>query len=481
VETVAARLPFAVLILLGLAAAVAAETSRLAGYSFDEQDLATGPDTVAIFQAARGQVRLSSNFRMSGYRSVEIRDVARDGDFPELQGYFPVQRRGRLYAHFSFLTTNPREPFNIAIAGPRRFGLSKDGIAFWLLVDEEGVLRHMSDSIPKRLTTVRSFVWYTVDVDYDIERGRYDLKIWTEDGTEPVVALPGQTNAGNHPGSAVDVFSFIGDLEDASNVTYYVDDVVIGTSEDVRLGPFVAPGRRKLFINSYLEYRKLQARRPRCFPVEGETNAEAAQAFRAGCAALEDDRAKEAEVLLEQAAAAAPQVPLYRLASAMAAFADGRLDVMAARLRAVYPQLFADARFAVALGMLATARGDLARGEELVRAAGEKGLDRDAMEAYYYALMSNERYAEARAYARRFSGPAQGREAAAAQWLERSADAAFFAGDRDEALADYSRAVELVAGNAPVLLKLSDLAFLSGDWVTERALRERYFGALRGE
>jgi hypothetical protein len=508
---VAGRISRAILILLALAGAAFGQSkSMLAGYSFDEDDLVSGPDTFAVFQAARGRVRLSSDFRVSGYRSVEIRDAAGDGEFPELQGYFALQTHGRLYAHFAFLTTDVRQELNIALAGPQRFTLAPNGIAFWLLVDKEGVLRHMSDSIPKRLAPLRPFVWYTVDVDYDIDAGRYALRIWPEDATEPLVALVDQKNAGSHPGSAVDKFSFIGDLEDASSVTYYVDDVVIGTSEDVRLGPFVAPGRRKLFVNSYLEYARLEAQRPRCFPGvsaadlgvdlrdaretealeralrTGRTDEQAtlpvraAASYRAGCLALDQGQAKEAEARFDRAATDDRNVPLYRLAAALAALADKRLEAAANRLRAVYVDAYADPRYAVVAGMLATADGDLTRAEATLRRAGESGV-RDAVDAYYYALIANRRYPEARAYARRFVQPAEGRERDAAMWLERAADAAFFGEDRDGALIDYSRAVELVPGNAPVLLKLSDLAFLSGDLATERSLRERYFGVLRAD
>jgi hypothetical protein len=507
VEAVAGRISRAVLIVLALAAHVAAAEapSLLAGYSFDEEDLVSGPDTFAVFQSARGRVRLSSDYRVSGYRSVELRDAAGNGDFPALQGYFPVQTHGRLFAHFAFLTTDAHEALNIALAGPAHFTLKPNGIAFWLLVDKDGVLRHMSDSIPKRLAAVRPFVWYTVDVDYDIDAGRYGLRIRAEDSREPVAALVDQPNAASHPGSSVDKFSFIGDLEDESNVVYYVDDVVIGTSESVRLGPFVAPGRRKLFVNSYLDYARLQAQRPRCFPVadpadvglvgrglddaaavwralraghaeeEAPGTVRAAAAYAQACRALDDGRAKEAEAGFAAAVTEIPHARLYRLSWALAALAERRLDAAAERLRAVYPDLYADPRYAVVAGMLATARGDLERAEATLRGAGEAGAP-EAVDAYYHALMANRRYPEARQYALR-----QAAKADAAMWHERAGDAAFFVEDRDGALEEYTRAAQLVPGNAQALLKLSDLAFLRGDWAAERALRERYFGALKSD
>ena len=110
---------------------------------------------------------------------MEIRDVAGNGDFSELQGYFPTQRTGRVFAHFALLTARPEEELNVALAGPRRFQLGKDGIAFWLAT-REGRFVHVSDSIPKKLAPVRGFAWYIVDVAYDVAAGRYDLTIHEE-------------------------------------------------------------------------------------------------------------------------------------------------------------------------------------------------------------------------------------------------------------------------------------------------------------
>ena len=64
----------------------------LVQYSFDDTLTDTGPDTFAVFQNAKGHVRLVSNIRFSGYRSIELHDVAGDQNFPELQGYFPERK-----------------------------------------------------------------------------------------------------------------------------------------------------------------------------------------------------------------------------------------------------------------------------------------------------------------------------------------------------------------------------------------------------
>jgi hypothetical protein len=244
----------AALLLLGFLGAVlpaaAAPSPILVSYSFDDGKTDTGPDTFSVFRNAHGNVQLSSTFRASGYQSVEIRDVAGDRDFPELQGYFPERRNGWLVLHFALLVTDPGEELNIALAGPQWFGLRKDGISFWLLT-RDGHLLHVSDSIPKKLLRLKPFTWYGIDADYDVERGRYDLRIFEEGLDEPVVSLKSQLNAPAQPGSAVSVFSFIGDQgKDVSNVVYYVDDVVLATDRAIKLPPFVAPGRRQFLADA---------------------------------------------------------------------------------------------------------------------------------------------------------------------------------------------------------------------------------------
>jgi hypothetical protein len=226
-------------------------TSRtLADHRFEGEPTPTGPDTFRVFEKARGRVDVSETFRWSGERSVEIRDVAGDRDFPELQGYFPLQESGVLWAHFALLFTDTEEPFNIALAGPAGFRLADGGIAFWLTA-RDGHLAHVSDGIPKKRLPIVPFTWYQVDVWYDVARGRYDLALRVEGEERPAVALAAQPNAASRPGSAVDKFSFIGDAgSDLSQVVYYVDDVVLGRDGPADLAPFVAPGRRRLFVDT---------------------------------------------------------------------------------------------------------------------------------------------------------------------------------------------------------------------------------------
>jgi hypothetical protein len=520
----ARRVPLAALALAAaVLAAAAAPPARatdaatvLVRYGFDDDDVATGPDTFAVFRAAHGRVGLSSAYHLSGYRAVEIRDAAGNGDFSELQGYFPQQREGHVFAHFALLTARPEEELNVALAGPRRFRLGPDGIAFWLAT-REGRFVHVSDSIPKKLAPVRGFVWYTVDVAYDVAAGRYDLTIREEGQREPVVALKGQPGAASQKASAVDVFSFISDpVDDASDVAYYVDDVSISTSREVVVPPLVAPGRRKLFVDAFAEYRRLQESRIRCLPaaslvdlglephdladpgalsavadlLAGEDGpvppglagarvaaVRAAAEWRRGCLALDEGRAADALSRFEGAAALAGRGRLYGLSAVLALAALARHDAAEDRLAAIAPEWADDPRLAIVSARLASARGDTARAQETLRAAAERG-DARAAERYYSALVWDARWREAgelaSAWARRATGVRR------ADWLERAGDAAFQAGEAAVARDLYEEAGRIAPAAASAFLKLADVAFVLQDLEAERRYRERYFGTLEG-
>ena len=525
-------------------ASAVARPAVLASYSFDD-DVATGPDTFAVWQGARhgrggrGHAKLTSAFHVSGHHSVELHDVAGDGDFPELQGYFPVRSAGRLFFHFAFLTTDPKQELNIALAGPRYFQLEKDGIAFWLAT-REGRLVHYSDSIPKRLFVPEAFVWYTVDVSYDIAAGHYDLRVRAEGRDEPLVSLRAQPNAASQPGSRVDKFSFVGaPWSDVSNVVYYVDDVVIGTDESVTKLAFTAPGRRKLFIDSFGEYQRLLRERPRCLPalnpedfglgpddLEALTAAgfseslqrlvaapgapearassergperwrrvlEAASGWSEGCAALERGDAGLALARFTAAADAAPEGRLFPLSAALALAALKRIEEADDRLAAV-SEWKHDVRYAVASAYVGLARQDLDRALEWLRDPAGRALDRDARpggdasvealvtEQYYYVLLWKGAYDDARDYALRMAERSGRARLLTAPWTVRAADASFYRHDTAEARELYERALAEERDWAllrEIYLKLADLAFLAGDLTGERRLREHYYGQLR--
>jgi hypothetical protein len=560
------RVVWALVVLLAPSAALGApKDAVLASYSFEDA-VATGPDTFAIWQGARhtgagrGRVALSDAFHVSGYRSVLIQDVAGDGDFPEVQGYFAARTAGRLFFHFAFLTTDPSEELNVALAGPRFFQLAKDGIAFWLAT-RQGMLVHVTDEVPRTLFAPEPFVWYAVDVAYDVGAGTYALTVLREGASAPFVALRDQKNAAGEPGSAVDKFSFVGSpYEDRSNVVYYVDDVVIGTDQSVVQLPFVAPGRRKLFVDLFADYQRQLRDRPRCLPVTSPSDlgleagdlagvgrkalramAErllgggplderaleavagdwrqvfaAAVEWKAGCDALDAGEPRRALELFERAAAAEPHAPLFTLSSVLALAALKRFPEADERLVALAGGRD-DPRYAVVSAYVGLARGDLEAAEAWLRDPASRVLDREAnpllalfakslpagalegfrgrlgeafpdrleetlvAEQHYYVQLWKGRYDAARDYALRMDERLRRAGLPATVWRERAADAAFYRRDLAEARDLYLAAIPGEKDHGALMalyLKLADIAHLTDDLETERALREHYYGTL---
>ncbi len=389
--------------------AAAAAPDTLVHYGFDDAQVDTGPDTFAVFENAKGRVKLSDALRYSGYRAVEIRDVSRDGDFPELQGYFPLRDSGRLYAHFAILITDPGENLNIALAGPRWFQLTRDGIAFWLTT-RNGFLYQYSDSMPKRLFAPTPFVWYRVDLSYDIDAGRYDLRVFEENRSQPLVERRDQINAANKPGSRIDKFSFIGDRgEDTSNVVYYVDDVLIGTDQGIVDAPLIAPGRRKLFIDYWNDYQHRLRERLACLPAtriedfgmdaavlaqirrqrgispirqinrDRSFSRQSLQAlpeptrgyatavwhWKQGCRALDRGEFEQAIARFEDALALVSNGRIFELSLLLAWAATGTTEQVDSRLLSLYGGWIDDPRFDIAIAMIAFTRREVLVAESL--------------------------------------------------------------------------------------------------------------------
>jgi len=506
------------LLLAGIISAQrAASPPTLVRYSFDDDLVDTGPDTFSIFQFGQGSVTLSTLHRYSGYRSVELRDIPGDHAFPELQGYFPLRSQGKLYLHFALMTTDPREELNIALAGPKWFTLRKDGIGFWLKT-ADGYLTQISDSMPKKLFAMQSFVWYVADVTYDIDAGSYDLTIRQDGVKAPVAHVVGQPNAPHQPGSRIDKFSFIGDHEtDASRVVYYVDDVLVGVDEAIIQQPFVAPGRRKLFVDYWNDAHRAKAARPAPLPLMSlpdlgigeeetailrqdgasellglilsgksagipETLAERSRTilqsvvvWRQGEAALRQGQPKLALDLFEQASRLAPSARLVQLDAVLALAHLARWEDVDQRLSRIAPHWRDDPRLPATLAIIGLARGDLEGVERQLRdSAASNGV---LAEQYFLTLLWKGESARADAFALQML--TRSSDAGKAQWQERRGDAAFISGDIRQARALYDTSLEGHAHPASVWLKLSDVCFRLGDLEQERAFRQRVYGALR--
>lgn len=408
-------------IICSLAQAEIDPAKVLVQYSFDQGGVATGPDTYSVYNFSQGNVQLSTAFSLSGSNAVEITDVAGSGNFPELQGYFKELRQGTLFAHFAFLVTNPEQELNIALAGPACFRLKQDGIGFWLK-SENGYLRQVSDSVPKKLFKLQRFTWYVVDLAYAIERGRYDLTILEEGSPLPLVQLKDQANASNNPHSVVDKFSFIGDLADRSNVDYYVDDVVVGTDQEIQQLPFVAPGRRRLFVDRFFEARSAQLQAATCFlpetlddlglspdqrnlllearltggllnlarlgepPILGDEAPAAIKelvsvlgVWREGCGNLAQNRLQKVVEKLKLVSAYFPASPAVQLSYALALFRAGRSLEFNQLLEQISLRWSDDPRYWAFLAKLAIEKGDLGEAESLLRIPAEQliGLPTD--------------------------------------------------------------------------------------------------------
>ena len=236
----------------------------LVNFSFEDAELKPNRNNFSIFEIGKGSVRQSTRYHYSGYHSLEIIDTPGDKQFPELQGYFPLRENVKLYLRFSLLTTTPEESLNIALAGPAWFSLKKDGIGFWLS-SKNGWIYHTTDSIPTKLFQIRGLVWYTFKIIYDVETGTYDIAVTEEGNSKPFVNLKKQWNAPHQPGSKVDKFSFIGDLgADDSAVSYYVDDILVGTDQKIDELPFKSQARKSLSFDGWHELKKVTGIKPQC-------------------------------------------------------------------------------------------------------------------------------------------------------------------------------------------------------------------------
>ena len=506
-----------ILILRSASAQPQTSPNALVRYSFDDELIDAGPDTLSVFQFGKGSVKLSTLYHFSGYRSVQIRDVAGDRDFPELQGYFPTRSKGKLYLHFAVMSTDAGEELNIALAGPQWFTLRKDGIAFWLKTSN-GYLTAMSDSMPKKLFAIRAFVWYVVDAAYDIDAGIYDLTIRQEGLQTPVVEVRGQPNAASQPGSKVDKFSFIGDHDtDLSNVVYYVDDVLVGVDEAIVHQPFVAPGRRKLFVDYWNETRRARAAHPAPLPImsladlgigmaetaalrqngAGELLGEALSGrlakvpdevsgpsrtilesvirWGAGASALTAGDAELALAMFDRATKLSPSAPLFQMDAVMALANLARWDEADRRLAGIVPQWRDDPRLPTALATIGLARGDLNAVEQHLR-EGAQWKDLLA-EEYFLTLLWKGDSGRAETFAE--NKVARGPDSERALWRERLGDAALLTNNVERARDCYLASLSENPRPRSVWLKLSDVYFKLGDFEKERVYRERVYGILR--
>ncbi len=486
-------------VVAGTEASAAEPSQVLVEYGFDHE-VPTGPDSLRVIQNARGRVALTENFRFSGYSSVELRDVAGDRDFPELQGFFKKVAGGHLYIQLALMTPDPRQELNIALAGPGGFALARHGIAFWLST-RDGYLFHTSDSIPKRLFEIQPYAWYVITADYDVEAGRYDLWVQREGDDAAVIELRDQLNANAQPGSSVHLFSFIGDNgDDLSSVVYYVDDVLVARERPVELPPMIAPGRRRFFADLFAEKPLDLVRRcpaPRSFAelgfdagAEPETETPVMAAWELGCQALAAGRFAEAMREFDAGLEASPRATALRFARGHALVGLRRHEALAEALAGL-SDFLNDPRYG-RLAAMAAARGAdfdsalvwLEQHEDDVSFAS---LREDAETTYFVlraagydrrAYQLARQRAEDTLAARRADGTPAARNPdgtpVAQLWWLRAGQSAFALRDLEAA----RQAFEAAGDSWIAQLGLADVAWLQEDHETERRLREAIYGRL---
>ncbi len=233
-------------------------------YDFESIDMASGPDTFELFENISSVVAVNSNYAFRGARSLHLKDRADNNDFPEFQGYFPTVNGGVLEVGFALMTPTPSEPFNIALAGQAHFKMQKNGLGFWLFNDG-GTLRHMSNSIPKKLFSLQPFQWYSINVSIDTRTGEYSLRVSNELG-EQLVFLEQQKHPVNAAGSSLDKYSFSGDLNDTGAANFFIDAFFLRTDQADSPKPLIAPGRRDLFVDKWNHYYQQTQKIKYCLP-----------------------------------------------------------------------------------------------------------------------------------------------------------------------------------------------------------------------
>jgi tetratricopeptide (TPR) repeat protein len=257
-----------------------------------------------------------------------------------------------------------------------------------------------------------------LDLDYDISAGRYDLNIENEFG-DRLVNLVQQKNAVNQPSSTVNKFSFIGDLGDKENASYYVDDVMLSTGAEFNQADFVAPGRRKLFVDSWDDYHQQLYGKIQCIPgvqsidfgididvfhellankfydilnqlLEGK-GAEpgswqsnrylsAIEWWQQGCSDLQQKNWQQAITSFEKANELVGNARLYTLSLALAYSGAGNYDQSDLLLASMQSDWVNDQRLAVAYAMIGIARKDLYAANQWLAQAAQIAIHDDGLE-----------------------------------------------------------------------------------------------------
>jgi tetratricopeptide (TPR) repeat protein len=234
-----------------------------------------------------------------------------------------------------------------------------------------------------------------------------------------------------------------------------------------------------------------------------------------GCRKTPDCDATCRGELLEQAEKKLPRAKLPPMCRVLALAEAGRWTAADELFISIYPDWRDDPRFPSIAAVLGLARGrfdeaeyelavvpeeiDSGRHQPALRQLWSGQLDRSlvdrlkrtfperwsahlasalAAEHRFYVMLWQRRHDEAMRYAGRMTERMRAFDLSPGRWIERQADAAFHAGDFDEALTRYREALPFRDHPASVLLKLSDVHFKLGNLDQERAYRQKIYGTL---
>jgi hypothetical protein len=241
--------------------------------------------------------------------------------------------------------------------------------------------------------------------------------------------------------------------------------------------------------------------------------------WRLGCHLLERGEAEQALGNFRQAETAVPGARMYHLSTTLALAALGKFAEVDKRTGNVYGLWYGDERFAAAQAMIGLARQDDWASEAVLQETIDQlqndlavqpvaelwteGPDSQLMntlrkrypdkwqlylrsrlllEQYYFLLMWRDAFFEAQQFAQQVAGTLEQESGSAGIWYEFIANAAFLAGDNQQALDYYELALSDSEHNRArshsVYLKLSDLFYLVGDRENERYYREQVYGSL---
>jgi tetratricopeptide (TPR) repeat protein len=303
-----------------------------------------------------------------------------------------------------------------------------------------------------------------------------------------------------------------------------VDDILLTVDQPIALAPFVAPGRRKLFFDTWNDTQALLRSKPTCLPaidlsdfgltheaiealerddlmktlenlIDGRPatipdrgSSESVRALQAvllwkgGCAALQRGEAETALERFTKALERAPGATMYDASAVLSLAALDRWDQVDVRLAGMHGAWRDDPRLPLLLAMIGLARADLAGAERPLRTHAARVADDPRIECALVAQSMDLDRHVIEMVRKRF--PADWQECLHAAFLPEEYFYVLLAGKSYAEAGRYATrmSMRLKAMNLPAspwLERIGDAAFLEKDYA--RALERYRESAGRGE